>query len=79
MDSKGYSEETCVRCGWTMGQPALNCQNDNTPHCFPSQEQDRQALEQIAAEASTGIALGMPEYPNTVRSLLERIVELANG
>lgn len=33
----GYSEETCLRCGWTMGQPALNCQNDDTPHRFPSQ------------------------------------------
>lgn len=36
-DHKGYSEETCVRCGWTMGSPPLNCQNDDTPHRFPSQ------------------------------------------
>lgn len=35
-DHKGYSEEKCVRCGWVMGHPALNCQNDNTPHVFPS-------------------------------------------
>lgn len=38
MSDAGYSEETCVRCGWTMGQPALNCQNDNTPHWFPSSD-----------------------------------------
>lgn len=37
--SKGYSEETCVRCGWTMGQSPLNCQNDDTPHRFPSQSE----------------------------------------
>jgi len=36
-DHKGFSEEKCVRCGWVMGQPALNCQNDGTPHRFPSQ------------------------------------------
>ena len=35
-DNKGFSEEKCVRCGWVMGQPALNCQNDDTPHSFPS-------------------------------------------
>ena len=38
-DHKGFSEERCVRCGWVMGQPAKNCQNDDTPHRFPSQEQ----------------------------------------
>lgn len=37
-DDKGYSEETCLRCGWTMGQPPLNCQNDDTPHRFPSSD-----------------------------------------
>lgn len=36
-DHAGYSEEKCVRCGWVMGNPPLNCQNDNTPHRFPSQ------------------------------------------
>jgi hypothetical protein len=36
-EDKGYSEEQCIRCGWTMGQPPLNCQNDDTPHAFPSQ------------------------------------------
>lgn len=35
--NKGYSEETCTRCGWRMGSPPLNCQNNNTPHVFPSQ------------------------------------------
>lgn len=37
-DHRGYSEETCIRCGWRMGEPAINCQNDNTPHRFPSAE-----------------------------------------
>lgn len=36
-DHKGYSEEQCVRCGWVMGHRPLNCNNDNTPHVFPSQ------------------------------------------
>jgi hypothetical protein len=36
-DHKGYSEERCLRCGWVMGHPALNCNNDDTPHLFRSQ------------------------------------------
>lgn len=36
-DHKGHSEERCIRCGWIMGHPALNCMNDDTPHVFPSQ------------------------------------------
>lgn len=36
-DHAGYSEETCVKCGWKMGDPPVNCQNNNTPHRFPSQ------------------------------------------
>lgn len=36
-DHKGHSEEKCTRCGWVMGHPPLNCQDDNTPHVFPSQ------------------------------------------
>lgn len=36
-DHKGFSEERCVRCGWVMGRPPRNCQNDDTPHRFPSQ------------------------------------------
>lgn len=37
-NDKGFSEERCLRCGWVMGSPALNCNNDDTPHRFPSQE-----------------------------------------
>ena len=37
-DDRGHSEEKCLRCGWTMGNPPLNCMNDDTPHHFPSQE-----------------------------------------
>lgn len=40
-DDRGHSEETCLRCGWTMGQPPINCQNDDTPHRFPSAEVQR--------------------------------------
>lgn len=36
-DHKGYSEERCIRCGWVMGNRPLNCNNDDTPHIFPSQ------------------------------------------
>lgn len=36
-DHKGFSEEKCIRCGWVMGHQALNCNNDDTPHVFPSQ------------------------------------------
>lgn len=36
-DHKGHSEEKCVRCGWVMGHQPLNCNNDDTPHVFPSQ------------------------------------------
>lgn len=39
VDNRGFSEETCLRCGWRMGSAPLNCQNDNTPHVFPSQLQ----------------------------------------
>lgn len=38
-DHKGFSEEKCVRCGWVMGHPPLNCNNDDTPHQFPSQHE----------------------------------------
>jgi hypothetical protein len=32
-----HSREKCLRCGWVMGMPPLNCVNDDTPHRFPSQ------------------------------------------
>lgn len=35
-EDKGYSEERCLWCGWTMGNPPLNCNNDDTPHVFRS-------------------------------------------
>jgi hypothetical protein len=46
-DDRGYSEETCVRCGWRMGSPPLNCQNDNTPHRFPSQQRQDEENERL--------------------------------
>ena len=49
-DHKGYSEEMCVRCGWVMGHMPLNCQNDNTPHVFPSQGEAATEIERLQAE-----------------------------
>jgi hypothetical protein len=43
-DHKGYSEEMCIRCGWVMGHRPLNCQNDDTPHVFPSQQAEIERL-----------------------------------
>jgi hypothetical protein len=43
-DHKGHSEEMCVRCGWVMGHRPLNCQNNDTPHVFPSQEAEIERL-----------------------------------
>lgn len=45
-DNKGYSEEKCVRCGWVMGHAPLNCNNDDTPHIFPSQMREKLTLNQ---------------------------------
>lgn len=59
-DHKGYSEEKCIRCGWVMGYLSLNCQNDNTPHVFPSQ------LAVIAAQ------LKMADALRTARDELKR-------
>jgi hypothetical protein len=53
-DHKGYSEEKCLRCGWVMGSPPLNCNNDDTPHRFPSSKQVRaQELRETADDADT--------------------------
>ena len=49
-DSKGNSEEKCVRCGWVMGRAPLNCNNDNTPHIFPSQLLVREQLARVLSE-----------------------------
>ena len=46
-DHKGHSEEKCVRCGWVMGHQPLNCQNNDTPHVFPSQLAE---VERLRAE-----------------------------
>lgn len=46
-DNKGFSEEMCVRCGWVMGSQPLNCQNDDTPHVFPSQLYNRTIDEDL--------------------------------
>lgn len=49
-DHKGYSEEQCIRCGWMMGDRPLNCQNDDTPHVFPSQQDTIRQLQRQIAE-----------------------------
>lgn len=45
-DNKGYSQEKCIRCGWVMGHAPLNCNNDDTPHIFPSQLMEKLTLDQ---------------------------------
>jgi hypothetical protein len=51
-DDKGCSEEKCLRCGWVMGSAPLNCNNDNTPHSFPSSvaalAQAKQQIERLS-------------------------------
>ena len=54
-DHKGYSEERCVRCGWVMGHQPLNCNNDNTPHVFPSQLAEIERLRFDCAELRDGL------------------------
>jgi hypothetical protein len=49
-DHKGHSEEMCIRCGWTMGQIPLNCQNNDTPHVFPSQQAEIERLRQTVRD-----------------------------
>lgn len=46
-DDKGFSEEKCLRCGWTMGHAPLNCNNDDTPHVFPSQLRPREQWPEL--------------------------------
>jgi hypothetical protein len=46
-DHKGHSEEMCIRCGWVMGHIPLNCQNDDTPHVFPSQQSEIERLRNL--------------------------------
>ena len=46
-DHKGHSEEMCIRCGWIMGHIPLNCQNDDTPHVFPSQQAEIERLRAV--------------------------------
>lgn len=43
-DNKGHSEEKCLRCGWVMGDRPLNCINNDTPHMFPSQQDEIERL-----------------------------------
>jgi hypothetical protein len=58
-DHKGHSEEMCIRCGWTMGQIPLNCQNNDTPHVFPSQQAEIERLRQRGDNLHT-VAVEMP-------------------
>jgi hypothetical protein len=44
LEPNSHSREKCLRCGWVMGSPPLNCQNDDTPHRFASTEAEVEAL-----------------------------------
>ncbi len=64
-DHKGHSEEMCIRCGWIMGHIPLNCQNNDTPHVFPSQQAEIErlraagdALAQVVARWGDGTTTG---------------------
>ena len=76
-DHKGHSEEMCIRCGWIMGHIPLNCQNDDTPHLFPSQQAKIERLTQhsiILNRVSWQLhdALGMiPEGADSYRGDIE--------
>lgn len=54
---KGFSAEMCTRCGWVMGSPPLNCQNDDSPHLFPSEMVLWEAIVRLES-ALTAIAEG---------------------
>jgi len=84
LDNKGFSEETCVRCGWRMGQPALNCNNDDTPHRFPSQQTpsspDTDALLATVREAlhpTRHPELGIDHLDDSTRNSLAALDSLA--
>lgn len=60
---EGYvatSEKKCIRCGWVMGDPPLNCQNDNTPHKFPSQVEPE--CDHLMPDPITGIPTPANEW-----------------
>lgn len=68
-DHKGHSEEKCLRCGWVMGHRPLNCMNDDTPHRFPSQQDEIGRLRQAIWDACA--VLGMDTDGNaTPRHLI---------
>jgi hypothetical protein len=58
-DHKGHSEEMCIRCGWIMGQIPLNCQNNDTPHVFPSQQAEIERLRAVLDVVDAQVAAYM--------------------
>lgn len=80
--NKGFSEETCVRCGWRMGSPPLNCQNDNTPHRFPSQEAEcvtlRQALAEILHETYNQQAISPRAVSSRIQTIARAVLAVAS-
>jgi hypothetical protein len=72
-DDKGCSEEKCLRCGWVMGSRPLNCNNDNTPHSFPSTvEALRQARNDSYEE---GLRYSRPFYEQGQRDAIDAAVQ----
>ena len=71
-DHKGYSEEKCTRCGWVMGHQPLNCNNDDTPHVFPSQLAEIDRLEG-QRKLRADIAKLMKEERDAERSLASQL------
>jgi hypothetical protein len=61
-DHKGHSEEMCIRCGWIMGHIPLNCQNNDTPHVFPSQQAEIERLRTALEVAANHMSMtGAPQ------------------
>jgi hypothetical protein len=86
-DDRGFSEETCVRCGWRMGSPPLNCNNDNTPHVFSSQLSDPAAptpdgdwqYTEEATRPAPPVVGRAAELAATVREALENTIRSVDG
>lgn len=76
-DHKGYSEEKCLRCGWVMGHRPLNCMNDDTPHRFPSQQDEIERLRAALALAVGELSTYGPMRYTSPDQLMEHFLQEA--
>jgi len=79
-DHKGHSEEKCVRCGWVMGHQPLNCNNNDTPHVFPSQLAERDRLRAALVPLSiSGTQADMAEFFAAIDEARNRYAVVVHG